>query len=217
MGKPSTLSSPLFLTAVAAALLVLSLACSGPMGSEGPMGPMGPQGEKGDAGPQGPPGEEGPMGGVGPAGPQGSQGEQGGIGPMGPKGEVGPMGPDGPQGKGDPGPQGPQGPQGEPGRVHANSVVVIPLPEVFTVAGREDTYTFTLENADTAEPYYAVAPGGWLLYPPHMANPVRSRIDCAAESWFASTEVPVPTASCGEGREDLARLIVGWIEEEDGR
>ena len=78
------------------------------------------------------------------------------VGPMGPQGEVGPMGPEGPQGGGDPGPQ---GPQGEPGDVHANTVVLIPLPEEYEIEGVNGTYTFTLMNANTDRPYYEVGTG----------------------------------------------------------
>ena len=207
--KVLTLVATLFI------LLVTLAACV-----EGPAGPPGPQGERGDAGEPGPMGETGPRGpagpsgSMGPEGPQGSQGEQGVVGPMGPKGEVGPMGPEGPQGEGDPGPQ---GPQGEPGRVHANSVVLIPLPEAFTVEGLEDTYTFTLKAADTTEPYYDTE-GLWQLYPPHMTNPIRSSFvarsqgsdGCAEEAWFATT----PNGhfgACGEDRERLALNVVRWI------
>ena len=168
-------------------------------------------------GEQGPQGETGPQGEVGPggSGPQGEQGRVGEPGPQGPQGEPGRSGPQGEQGRvGEPGPL---GPPGEPGRVHANSVVLIPLPESFQIPGLERTYTFTLKDAATAEPYYEVTPrvGGdtWLLYPPHAHNTIRSRsLRCAPEEWFAKTQNEHSCGSWG-GREGTALQIIEWIED----
>ena len=190
------------------ALLIAISACAGPIGETGPQGIQGIQGPKGDqgqVGPQGPPGESGPMG---PTGPQGSEGEQGGVGPQGSQGGVGPMGPTGPRGEGDPGPQ---GPQGEPGRVHANTVVLIPLPERYEVEGEHDTYVFTLMNADTDIPHYQVEPGPWRIYPPHTSNPIRgSGAECEPESWFADT--PDGRESCGAGRHNMSNSVIYYME-----
>ena len=162
----STCSFRLLLTAVVVPMLVLSLACAGPVGPEGSMGPVGPQGEQGEVGPQGPPGKEGPMGPtgpMGPEGPQGSQGEQGDVGPMGRRGEVGPLGPQGPQGE--EGDSGPRGPQGEPGKTHANSVIVIPLPERFQVIGTQGTHAFLLNTSYGDKPYYELDDWGDSIHP----------------------------------------------------
>lgn len=58
-------------------LLLLLVACEGPVGPEGPRGPVGPEGEQGPIGPVGPQGEEGPQGEQGPQGPEGEQGPPG--------------------------------------------------------------------------------------------------------------------------------------------
>ena len=185
--------------------IVVALACASPMGPEGPMGSQGPQGAQGGSGPMGQQGEVGPMG---PEGPQGSQGAQGGVGPMGPKGEVGPIGPEGPQGEGDPGPQ---GPQGEPGRVHANTVVLIPLPERYEVEGEQTTYVFSLMNADTATPHYEVTPGAWRIYPPHTSNAIRGALaECEPESWYADTADG--SKSCGSGRYNMSNSVILYME-----
>ena len=193
------------------ALVIAVSACAGPIGEIGPQGPQGiqgPEGNQGEVGPQGPPGEGGAMGPMGPTGPQGSQGEQGGVGPMGPQGEGGPMGPTGPRGEGDPGPQ---GPQGEPGRVHANTVVLIPLPGEYEMEGVNGTYTFTLINADTDTPHYEVEPGAWRIYPPHTSNAIRgASANCEAESWMADT--PTRFSSCGSSRRQMSNSVILYME-----
>ena len=204
----------------------------GERGAQGPQGEQGLTGEKGDigaAGAVGPMGDQGPMGGIpGPVGPRGPQGDGGPTGPEGARGATGLQGNRGSPGaegaagstgerglpgdKGEKGDAGLQGPQGEPGQVHSNSVVVIPLPEKYEIEGIEDTYTFTLMDADTAEPYYDVSPGPWQIYPPHMSNPIRTRsLQCSPESWFASTRGGGRSA-CDAERERLSRSVVGWIE-----
>ena len=200
--KLSARSFRLFLTTIAASLLVFALACTGPVGPAGPPGPEGAMGE------------QGPQGEVGPGG-SGPQGEQGRVGEPGPQGTQGERGRSGPQGEvGEPGPL---GPPGEPGRVHANSVVLIPLPESFQIPGLERTYTFTLKDAATAEPYYEVTPrvgeDTWLLYPPHAHNAIRSgSLRCAPEEWYAKTRNEHSCGSWG-GREGTALQIVEWIED----
>ena len=88
-------------------ILMLAVACAGPVG---PAGEIGPQGERGAQGEQGERGEAGPQGEQGLPGPQGEAGLQG---PVGPQGETGPEGPAGADGE--EGPEGPAGPQGEQG------------------------------------------------------------------------------------------------------
>ena len=121
----------LFLTTIAASLLVFALACTGPAGPPGAAGEQGPQGEPGTTGSQGlegPQGESGvqglpglqgapgPQGDVGPPGADGVDGEKGDPGPKGDKGEGGASGSQGEQGsKGDRGEQGERGAQGPPG------------------------------------------------------------------------------------------------------
>ena len=118
--------------------------------------------------------------------------------------------------------------------MHANGVVVIPLPEVFTVKAAdaltmedvarlkdeeiEKTYTFTLQAADTTDPYYDVTQNDvprvlWELYPPHKTNPIKGgdSIDCAQESWFARSTPNGWYSSCGDNRDRMARNIVRWI------
>ena len=56
-GSIMSRSFRLFLTTVAAALLVFALACTGPVGTQGEVGPQGLPGEAGEVGPQGPPWE----------------------------------------------------------------------------------------------------------------------------------------------------------------
>ena len=131
---------------MAIVILMLAVACTGPVGPAGEVGPqgeqglqgepgpMGAQGERGEQGPQGEVGLQGPEGRIGetgmqgPAGEQGVQGEQGPAGEQGIQGEQGPAtgipgpqgerGPQGPQGETGPqGERGQQGPQGEPGPI----------------------------------------------------------------------------------------------------
>ena len=205
------------------AVLGIALACTGPVGPAGPTGPQGAMGEQGLQGEKGTQGEVGP-GGSGPQGEPGPQGEQGEPGPqgVGEPGTQGEPGQPGTQGVGEPGPQ---GPQGEPGRVHANSVVLIPLPESFEVEGDERTYAFTLEDAATAEVYYTIDHrSGWRLYPPHMNRraqldslPSETRssigVECPSESWLAVRGIPGGSRSgCGADREEFAQTVVFWIE-----
>ena len=73
-------------------LLLVLIACEGPVGPEGPQGIPGVDGTDGLQGPKGIPGNDGLTGPIGPAGPQGPRGLQGiqGIpGPVGPQGEEG--------------------------------------------------------------------------------------------------------------------------------
>ena len=104
---------------MAIVILMLAVACTGPVGPAGEIGPQGELGEVGEVGPQGPPGKDGldgaqgPQGERGPAGAQGKAGTQGRAGLAGPIGKTGPQGEQGP--KGDVGPRGPRGPQGEQG------------------------------------------------------------------------------------------------------
>ena len=115
-GSIMSRSFRLFLTTVAAALLVFALACTGPVGTQGEVGPQGPPGKAGTDGVQGPPAEQGIAGAQGESGvhgergAQGPQGEAGPPGAMGPKGDRGAPGLDGVRGA-----VGPQGPQGERG------------------------------------------------------------------------------------------------------
>ena len=69
--KLSARSFRLFLTTIAASLLVFALACTGPAGIQGEVGPVGPQGAQGEIGPQGPAGEAGGNGAHGLRGGQG--------------------------------------------------------------------------------------------------------------------------------------------------
>ena len=133
------------------------------------------------------------------------------VGPMGRQGEVGPMGPEGPQGGADPGPQ---GPQGEPGDVHANTVVLIPLPEEYEIEGVNGTYTFTLMNANTDRPYYEVEPGGFTMHPPHMSNPIRTGEAgwCPLTVWFA-VRSDDGYKSCGYSREVMSHGVIEHIED----
>ena len=71
MVKLSARSFRLFLTTIAASLLVFALACTGPAGIQGEVGPVGPQGAQGEIGPQGPAGEAGGNGAHGLRGGQG--------------------------------------------------------------------------------------------------------------------------------------------------
>ena len=71
-------------------LVIVGVACEGPVGPPGAQGPTGPEGG-------GPTGAAGPRGLAGPAGLQGSAGP---VGPQGLPGVPGPAGPAGPQGSG---------------------------------------------------------------------------------------------------------------------
>ena len=187
----------------------------GPQGEQGDRGSAGPQGGRGPAGPQG---ERGPQGSEGPQGVTGARGPQGETGPRGLQGEVGPQGVTGARGpQGEVGPRGLQGevgPQGERGEAgHANSVVVIPLPERFEVRGLEGIYVFTLVDAATDEPYYEVQPSSWRLFPPHMDNPIRNlTLNCAKGSWLGMNREENHSLCGWSGREQTARDIVGTIE-----
>lgn len=211
----------------------------GPQGEQGIQGDVGPQGIQGDRGPQGiqgMQGEEGPKGdrGAGDPGPQGEKGERGGPGETGPsapgpqgvQGEQGPQGVQGERGlqgergprgvKGEVGEKGDTGRQGEPGEVHANSVVLIPLPEQYELKGVEATLTFTLMNAHTDRPYYEVTPSPYKMYPPHADNPLRSinnRTQCPDETWIARTHEPGGGSwICGYSRETLSYSILRRTE-----
>ena len=197
----------------------------GERGLQGPQGEQGIQGEKGDVGARGAgdPGLKGDKGGQGEAGPPGETGPEGARGPQGETGERGPMGavgPTGPRGdvgeKGDKGEMGEQGPQGEPGRVHSNSVVIIPLPETYELEGDKGTYTFTLEDAASDDPYYSISSSTWRLYPPHTKNPTRvsSSYQCPAESWFGIKGTSrLSPSTCGHERENVSLFIIGMIED----
>ena len=201
----------------------------------GEAGPPGPQGIQSEQGPQGVQGDQGPKGDKGEPGTQGIQGERGPTGAQGPSGETGPKGDEGPRGAGDPGPQGevgsrgatgssgPQGEQGlkgdtgekgDPGEVHANTVVLIPLPEQYQIEGTEATYTFTLMDADTDKPYYEVRPSEYRLHPPHLNNPAKSLSTfCPDEAWLARTHEPGGGSwMCGYSREWISERLIGHIE-----
>ena len=113
------------------ALLLLLVACEGPMGPPGPQGEPGPRGEAGTQGligEAGIQGEQGEQGEAGPRGEQGIQGEQGPAGEQGIQGEQGPTGEQGIQGEqgpstGIPGPQGERGPQGLQGETGPQGVI----------------------------------------------------------------------------------------------
>ena len=136
-------------------------------------------------------------------GAQGAQGEQGPAGEKGERGDVGP-----------------QGPSGEAGRIYG--VVIIPLPETFSVEGNH-TYAFTLQDASTSEAYYAIGETPWRLYPPHMdrstqlhalASITRERAsECLPEEWLAIRPLSNGAESgCGFDRPEFAQTVVRWIE-----
>ena len=207
LGKMGELSSLIFarlgdttvVVAIAAGLLFL-MACAGEpgatgaQGEAGAQGPEGAQGAQGETGARGPKDERGPQGERGPEGPEGPQGPRGLAGSQGAQGPAGERGPQGETGL--------QGPQGEPGKVHANNVIVIPLPEEFQIIGTKGTHTFTLKNAGTDTPYYET--DDWRLYPPHIINPARSGGNCAPMEWALIYLPTNGTYSCGTDRQQVA-------------
>lgn len=191
----------------------------GEHGVQGPQGGLGPQGEQGEAGIQGKKGDKGDTGIQGKKGDKGDtgQGVAGDRGQKGDKGNEGDLGARGPRGiKGDKGESGEQGPEGEPGKVHANGVVVIPLPETFSLVGEKREYVFTLNVADESNLHYEIDQTTWRLYPPHVANPLRSGGHCDAGSWVGAKRTSYGyDSTCGSGgRERIAYSTIRSIERE---
>ena len=121
---------------VLALIVLLIVACEGPVGLTGPQGEQGIQGPQGEQGMQGEQGSTGPQGEPGPQGEQGVQGiqgQRGSTGPAGPQGRMGETGADGQEGpQGRAGPQGPQGVGLEP------PAVIYSLDDLNAIANRLD-------------------------------------------------------------------------------
>jgi hypothetical protein len=175
---------------------------SGPTGSSGIAGPTGPQGSQGNAGPTGPTGPTGNAGDVGPTGPQGTQGIQGIQGVTGPTGPTGSNGPTGPTGANST-VAGPTGP------LYGSRVVDYATGTDITI-NANTTDMATMTNTQSAGTFTLNAPTGTLANGQKVMFRLTST-NVQTFSWNAvfrgSTDLTLPTASSGAGKEDYMGFI----------
>jgi hypothetical protein len=187
---------------------------TGPTGPQGVVGPTGPQGIQGATGPTGP---QGIQGNTGPTGPQGIQGVAGPTGPTGPQGIQGVVGPTGPTGStGDVGPTGPTGanstvagPTGPTGALYGSRVVSYADATSITM-NADTTDMATMANTQAAGTFTLNAPTGTLANGQKLMFRMTST-NVQTFSWNSvfrgSTDLTLPTASSGAGKEDYLGFI----------
>jgi hypothetical protein len=189
---------------------------TGPQGATGPTGNTGATGATGNVGATGPTGSQGIQGNVGPTGPQGIQGIQGiqgDVGPTGAQGITGPTGPQGIQGNigatGATGPQGVQGPTGPTGAMYGSRVVSYADATSITM-NADTTDMATMANTQAAGTFTLNAPTGTLSNGQKLMFRMTST-NVQTFSWNSvfrgSTDLILPTASSGAGKEDYLGFI----------
>jgi hypothetical protein len=186
---------------------------TGPQGVTGPTGSTGANGPTGSVGAAGPTGAQGIQGNVGPTGPQGIQGIQGiqgNVGPTGTQGITGPTGPQGIQGNiGATGPQGIQGATGPTGALYGSRVVSYADATSITM-NADTTDMATMANTQAAGTFTLNAPTGTLANGQKLMFRMTST-NVQTFSWNSvfrgSTDLTLPTASSGAGKEDYLGFI----------
>jgi hypothetical protein len=177
---------------------------TGPTGPQGAVGPTGPQGIQGATGPTGP---QGIQGNVGPTGPTGSQGIQGDVGPTGPQGVQGIQGVAGPTGP--TGATGSTGPTGPTGAMYGSRVVSYADATSITM-NADTTDMATMANTQAAGTFTLNAPTGTLANGQKLMFRMTST-NVQTFSWNSvfrgSTDLVLPTASSGAGKEDYLGFI----------
>jgi hypothetical protein len=168
----------------------------------GPTGSTGPTGPQGVAGPTGPQGIQGVAGPTGPTGPQGIQGV---VGPTGPTGSTGDTGPTGPTGANST----VAGPTGPTGAMYGSRVVSYADATSITM-NADTTDMATMANTQAAGTFTLNAPTGTLANGQKLMFRMTST-NVQTFSWNSvfrgSTDLTLPTASSGAGKEDYLGFI----------